>query len=184
MDQIFKRASGFLKESVSDKITIKNFGSNLKVPMNNRSGMERRIRNLKEQTDWRTRINLTINTDSITISTSVLFKILMNTMNLNEETVKELIEILTPLLWNYAGVGDLIVVYEMLIQGKKDQIFNYLPNILQIMVYAHYNANNLKYEHQTIRLGNEGPVRQSNIKTDPESKMNAVMDTKLFRGIL
>ena len=89
MDHIFKRATKFLTEKglPKDTITINNFPSNLKLPMKETSGsvMNKRIKNIEDQIEWRKIVKLTINEDSITISTAILFKILMNSMNLNEE---------------------------------------------------------------------------------------------------
>ena len=195
MDQIFKRATEFFTEKSlpQDTITINNFPSNINLPMNDTRAMNRRIKNLEEQVDWRRIVKLTMNKDSITISTSVLFKILMNTMNLNQESVKELIGIITPLLRNYAGVGDLIVVYGLLIRGNKEGIFNYLANILQMMVFMQYKANSERYEHQNIKGSMQiasavsntqvSPLMQKGLKTTLGTKMNALLDTQLFRGI-
>ena len=193
MDHIFKRATKFLTEKglPKDTITINNFPSNLKLPMKETSGsvMNKRIKNIEDQIEWRKIVKLTINEDSITISTAVLFKILMNSMNLNEERVKEIIGIITPLLRNYPGVGDLIMVYGLLIRGKKEEIFNYLPNILQIMVFMQYKANQERYEHFTTKgalllsSGSNEEVSPFMQGATAGTKLNALIDPQLFRGI-
>ena len=196
MDHIFKRATKFLTEKglPKDTITINNFPSNLKLPMKETSGsvMNKRIKNIEDQIEWRKIVKLTINEDSITISTAILFKILMNSMNLNEERVKEVIGIITPLLRNYLGVEDLIMVYGLLIRGKKEEIFNYLPNILQMMVFMQYKANQERYEHFTTKT-TKGVLllsTDSNAEVSPfmqgataGTKLNALIDTQLLRGI-
>ena len=196
MDHIFKRATKFLTEKglPKDTITINNFPSNLKLPMKETSGsvMNKRIKNIEDQIEWRKIVKLTINEDSITISTAILFKILMNSMNLNEERVKEVIGIITPLLRNYLGVEDLIMVYGLLIRGKKEEIFNYLPNILQMMVFMQYKANQERYEHFTTKT-TKGVLllsTDSNAEVSPfmqgataGTKLNALIDPQLFRGI-
>ena len=193
MDHIFKRATKFLTEKglPKDTITINNFPSNLKLPMKETSGsvMNKRIKNIEDQIEWRKIVKLTINEDSITISTAILFKILMNSMNLNEERVKEVIG---PLLRNYLGVEDQIMVYGLLIRGKKEEIFNYLPNILQMMVFMQYKANQERYEHFTTKT-TKGVLllsTDSNAEVSPfmqgataGTKLNALIDTQLFRGI-